>query len=115
MIFFKKLKEFLKNIVDEERIPMRDKKKVLILLVLVASPVDLIPDWYPVIGLFDDLVYIAFILDYFFFVLDSRILLSLFPWNMKVYARLKAMARGVQFLVPNIIKNKLWSYEADLY
>lgn len=115
MTFFNKLKEFITNTANDERIPARDKKIVLALLALIVSPFDLIPDWIPIIGLFDDLIYISFILDYFFTVLDSRVLLSHFPWDMKAYARLKAIARGVQFLVPNFLKKKLWSYVGDPY
>lgn len=115
MNFFKKLKEFLINTVNDERIPSRDKKILLVMIGLLISPLDLIPDWIPVIGLLDDLIILSFIMDYFFTVLDSRILLSHFPWDMKAFARLKAMARALQFLVPKFIKNRIWQYVGDPY
>jgi uncharacterized membrane protein YkvA (DUF1232 family) len=110
MTFFKKLKDFITNTIHDERIPQRDKKILLAMVVLIVSPIDLIPDWIPVIGLLDDLVILSFILDYFFDVLDQRILLSHFPWDMKAFVRLKSIASGLQFLVPKFIKKKLWSY-----
>lgn len=115
MNFFKKLKEFLINTANDERIPSRDKKILLVMIGLLISPLDLIPDWIPVIGLLDDLIILSFIMDYFFSVLDSRILLSHFPWDMKAFARLRAMARTLQFLVPQFIKKRLWQYVGDPY
>ncbi len=115
MKFFRDLKDFLKNTATDERIPSRDKKILIALLALLVSPFDLIPDWIPVFGLLDDFVILAIILDYFFSVLDSRILLSHFPWDMKAFARLRAVARGLQFFVPRFIKKKLWAYVGHPY
>lgn len=115
MQFFKDLKEFLVNTANDERIPSRDKKVLLVMIGLLISPFDLIPDWIPVIGLLDDLIILSFILDYFFSVLDSNILLSHFPWNMKAFARLRAISRALQFLVPKFLKKKIWQYVGDPY
>lgn len=115
MSFFKKLKEFLVSVAHDERIPNRDKKIILAMIALIISPIDLIPDWIPFVGQLDDLVLISFILDYYFTVLDSNVLLSHYPWGMKSYVRLKSMANFFEFLVPKFIKKKLWSYVGDPY
>jgi len=115
MKFLKDLKEFIMNTAQDERIPSKDKKIILALMGLILSPIDLIPDWIPLFGLLDDLIYLSMILDYFFSVLDSRILLSHFPWDMKAYTRIKSIAHGTQFLVPGFIKKRLWSYVGDPY
>jgi uncharacterized membrane protein YkvA (DUF1232 family) len=115
MKFFKDLKDFLVNVANDERIPLRDKKVLMGLIALVISPIDLIPDWIPFFGQLDDLVMLAIILDYFFTVLDSNLLLSHYPWGMKSFARLRAMARMMQFFVPKFVKRRLWSYVGDPY
>lgn len=115
MKFFKDLKGFLVNTANDERIPARDKKILLALVALILSPFDLIPDWIPIFGLLDDLVIMSIILDYFFSVLDSNVLLSHFPWDMKAFARLRSMARGLSFLVPRFLKKKLWAYVGEPY
>lgn len=115
MKFFKELKDFLINTANDERIPARDKKILLALIALIISPIDLIPDWIPFFGQLDDLVLLAIILDYFFRVLDSRVLLSHYPWGMKSFARIRAIARLLQFFVPRFVKKKLWSYVGDPY
>lgn len=115
MKFFKDLKDFLTSTANDERIPERDKKVLLAMIALIISPFDLIPDWIPIIGLLDDLIILSLILDYFFTVLDSRILLSHFPWDMKTYNRIKRVSHFLNFLVPEFLKKKLWKYVGDPY
>jgi uncharacterized membrane protein YkvA (DUF1232 family) len=113
--FFKQLKDFLVETSNDERIPARDKKILLGMIALLLSPFDIIPDWIPVLGLLDDLIIISFVLDYFFTVLDSRVLLSHYPWGMKSFAKLRAVARALQFLVPKFVKKRIWTYVGDPY
>lgn len=108
--FFNELTDFLKNTANDERIPERDKKVLLAMIALIISPIDFIPDWIPVIGLLDDFILFALILDYFFSVLDQSILLSHYPWGMKSFARLKRIARFTSMFVPNFIKDNIWKY-----
>ena len=112
-IFFVKLKNFLTETANDERIPSRDKKVLVTMLALLISPLDIIPDWIPVIGLLDDVIILALMRDYFFEVLDQTILLSHYPWGMKSFARLRRIAGLLSFFVPNIIKNNLWKYTRD--
>lgn len=112
---FSELKKFITDVAGDSRIPERDKKVILVLLALIASPIDLIPDWIPLIGVLDDLVLLAIILDYFFNVLDQAILLSHYPWSMKSYARLRRVSRGIAFLTPQFIKERIWKYQPSPY
>lgn len=113
--FFKKLKDFIVHTSQDERIPSRDKKIILALVALLISPFDIIPDWIPFFGLLDDLIILSIVLDYFFTILDSRILLSHFPWDMKTFARLRTIARMLQIFVPKFLKKRLWTYVGDPY
>lgn len=115
MKFFINLKNFVINTANDERIPSRDKKVLLALVALVISPFDLIPDWIPFFGILDDTVILSIILDYFFSVLDSRIMLSHFPWDMKAFTRIKKLAKITQVFVPTFLKKKLWKYVGDPY
>lgn len=111
--FCTKLKFFLTEVTSDKRIPFRDKKILIAMIALLISPLDIIPDWISVIGLIDDTIILAIILDYFFDVLDQSILLSHYPWGMKSFARLKRIAGALSFLVPYIIKDNLWKYTKD--
>lgn len=115
MGFLKQLIQFIRNVAEDERIPARDKKVVLALLALVLSPFDIIPDWIPIIGVMDDLVLIAIVLDYFFNVLDQEILLSHYPWGLKSFTSIKRIAHVIAILTPPALKNRIWKYQPSPY
>lgn len=113
--FFTELVGFVKNVANDERIPARDKKVLMALVALIVSPLDIIPDWIPIIGVFDDVILLAIVLDYLFNILDQNILLSHYPWGMKSYTWVRRAARTVTGLTPTFVKNWVWKYEADPY
>ena len=112
---FKELVKFIQDVAQDERIPSRDKKTILVCVALVASPIDLIPDWIPVIGWIDDLVLLALVVDYLFRVLDSEILLSHFPWSMKKFVFIRRWARVISSLTPNFVRDYIWQYRPSPY
>lgn len=111
--FYIKLKKFLIETAHDERIPVRDKKVLVIMAALIISPIDIIPDWISFYGIVDDIIILALIQDYFYEILDQNILLSHYPWGMKSFARIKRIAGLLSFFVPNIIKNNIWKYIKD--
>jgi uncharacterized membrane protein YkvA (DUF1232 family) len=113
--FISDLSNFLKNVAQDRRIPDRDKKVLLALIILVISPIDIIPDWIPIIGLLDDLFIIGIILDYFFEVLDPDTILSHYPWSMKSYVWLRRYASFLGTLTPRFVKKWLWKYTGSPY
>ncbi len=115
MKLLKNLLKFLQDVAHDPRIPESDKKKLLVMIALIVSPVDIIPDWIPVIGVMDDMVLIGIVMDYFFNHLDSEILLSHYPWGMKSFVRIRAAARVAALVVPNWVKRKLWKFEPNVY
>jgi uncharacterized membrane protein YkvA (DUF1232 family) len=115
MKYLKELLQFVKNVANDPRIPESDKKILLAMIALIVSPVDLIPDWIPVIGVMDDLVLMAIVLDYFFNHLDSEILLSHYPWSMKSFLRVKRTARVISLMSPRWVKNYIWKFKPNIY
>lgn len=111
MNFFRELVTFVRAVANDERIPDRDKKVLLALLALLLSPFDIIPDWLPFIGVIDDVVILAVVLDYFFNVLEDKILLSHYPWGMKSFTVIKRGARFIALMTPEFIKSKIWKYQ----
>lgn len=111
----KALIEFIKNVAKDERIPDRDKKVILACLALVISPFDIIPDWIPIIGVLDDIVLIAIVLDYFFDILDQNILLTHYPFGMKSFVALRRSSRMITWVTPQWVKDKVWKYEKSPY
>lgn len=112
MLFtFKKIIQFINDVSQDERIPERDKKVLLVLVALIVSPIDIIPDWIPLLGLLDDLLILAIVLDYFFTVLEANILLSHYPFGLRSFLALKRTARLISWLTPNFVRNRIWNYK----
>ncbi len=114
----KKIRElfaFVKAVAGDPRIPERDKTVLVALVALIASPFDIIPDWIPIIGILDDIVILAIVLDYLFNRLDQQILLSHYPWGMKSYVRIRRVSRSVAVLTPGFIKDKIWKFKPSVY
>lgn len=107
------MKSFITNVANDIRIPKQDKKIILILIALILSPVDFIPDWVPIFGLMDDYIMLALIFDYLFNVIDPAILLSHYPWSMKSFNRLQRVGYFMAFFAPGFIRNNLWKYKRD--
>jgi uncharacterized membrane protein YkvA (DUF1232 family) len=115
MKFFRQLMQFIKAVSEDPRIPDRDKKLLLILAALIVSPIDLIPDWIPFLGVLDDIILIAIVLDYFFSILETDLVLSHYPWGFRSFLTLKRASRIITYFVPSAVKNKIWKYKRSPY
>ncbi len=72
----------------DPRIPRRAKIAVGLAAVWVASPIDPIPDFIPVIGVFDDVLVVALALRYAARRVPRQILLEAWPANRATIERL---------------------------
>jgi uncharacterized membrane protein YkvA (DUF1232 family) len=52
----------LKRLLEDDRVPRRAKVLLLLAIPYLASPIDLIPDFIPVLGQLDDAVLVALVL-----------------------------------------------------
>ncbi len=110
MTWLKLIIQFIRDVAQDPRIPERDKTVIMALAMLIVSPLDLIPDWIPFLGILDDLILLALILDYFFSVLEQSLLLSHYPWGIKSFIMLKKSAHLLSWWVPDFLKDKIWQY-----
>ncbi len=72
----------------DPRVPRRAKIAVLIAGVWVASPIDLIPEFLPVIGPLDDVVVVALALRYAARQVPREVLLAAWPGETRLLNRL---------------------------
>ena len=112
-VLFKQIKEFLTETSKDPRIPLRDKKTILAILIVLTIRIFFIPDWIPYFGILDILFLMGIVLDYFFGVIDQNLLLSHYPWGMKSFARIRRFALFIAFFAPSFIKDNIWEYTKD--
>ena len=72
----------------DPRVPRRAKVAVLVAALWVASPIDLIPEFLPVIGPLDDVVVVALALRYAARQVPSDVLLAAWPGDPRLFRRL---------------------------
>ncbi|OLB74594.1 MAG: hypothetical protein AUI14_23085 [Actinobacteria bacterium 13_2_20CM_2_71_6] len=72
----------------DPRVPRRAKVAVLIAGIWVASPIDLIPEFLPVIGPLDDIVVVALALRYAARHVPREVLLGAWPGEPRLIERL---------------------------
>jgi uncharacterized membrane protein YkvA (DUF1232 family) len=79
----------------DPRVPRRAKVAVLIAGLWVASPIDLIPEFLPVIGPLDDIVVVALALRYAGRQVPREVLLAAWPGEPRLIERLLGPPRSI--------------------
>lgn len=78
----------------DPRVPRRAKVAVAIAAVWVLSPIDLIPEFLPVIGPLDDVVVVALVLRYAARSVPREVLMEAWPGNPALMERLLGKPKG---------------------
>src|SRR5919112_4582500 len=76
----------------DPRVPMRAKIAIGIALLWVLSPIDLIPEFLPVIGPLDDVIAVALLLRYAGRTVPRQVLLEAWPEDRRIIERLLGSA-----------------------
>ncbi len=79
----------------DPRVPVRAKVALAIAVVWVLSPIDLIPEFLPVIGPLDDLVIVVLALRYAGRALPRELLYAAWPGQTRLLDRLLGPAAGL--------------------
>ena len=78
---------------QDPRVPRRAKIAVLVAMLWVLSPIDLIPEFLPVIGPLDDVIAVAILLRYAGRSVPRQVLLDAWPGDPRLMERLLGPAR----------------------
>jgi uncharacterized membrane protein YkvA (DUF1232 family) len=77
----------------DPRVPRRARIAVLIAVLWVLSPIDLIPEFLPIIGPLDDIIVVALVLRYAGRSVPRQVLLEAWPGDRRLIERLLGPAR----------------------
>jgi uncharacterized membrane protein YkvA (DUF1232 family) len=83
----------IRRLRGDPRVPRRAKVAVLAAGLWVASPIDLLPEFLPVIGPLDDVVVVALALRYAARQVPRQVLLEAWPGDPRLLERLLGRAR----------------------
>ena len=79
LLLLPQLAGLIARLATDSRVPRRVKVLLGVVAVFLASPVDLIPDFIPVLGYLDDVVLVAVVLDGLLNHVDREIVLAHWP------------------------------------
>jgi uncharacterized membrane protein YkvA (DUF1232 family) len=111
-LFLPRLGRMLASLMTDRGVPKAAKIVLAAVAVYLASPVDLIPDFIPVLGYLDDALLVAVVLDGLLNYLDRALLLKYWPGDAASLEALAAVARRLARWVPSRIKSRLFSLPA---
>jgi uncharacterized membrane protein YkvA (DUF1232 family) len=82
-----------RRLLSDRRVPRRAKLAVAVLVAYLAMPVDLVPDFIPVVGQLDDAVVAVVCLRYVGRVVPPDVLAELWPGSPRGLALLRSLIR----------------------
>lgn len=112
-LFLPRLARMLAALMADRAVPKAVKIVLAVVAVYLASPVDLIPDFIPVVGYLDDVLLVAVVLDGLLNYLDRALILKYWPGDAATLDAFSAVARRVARWVPSRIKSRLFGLPAS--
>lgn len=110
----RKLIEFIKDVAEDERIPLQNRFVLGGLLVYLLTPIDIVPDFIPILGWLDDAFITLLVLDYVFNSADTDLILQHYPWNKQNFEKVKSYVERMTWIVPAKVKRFLFSQASRL-
>lgn len=107
-LFLPRLARMLAALMTDRAVPKAAKIALAALAVYLASPIDLIPDFLPLIGYLDDVLLVAVVLDGLLTYIDRALLLKYWPGDPASFDAFAAVARRVARWVPSRLKSRLF-------
>ncbi|HSP05798.1 MAG TPA: YkvA family protein [Acidobacteriota bacterium] len=104
----RKFIDFLRALAVDDRLPLQNRVMLGGLLAYLLTPIDIIPDFVPVLGWLDDAFVTVIILDYVFNSADTEVILEHYPWNKKHFSRMKTYAERLSWMVPGRLKKLMF-------
>jgi uncharacterized membrane protein YkvA (DUF1232 family) len=99
----------LARLVRDPALPRPVKIALAAAMVYLASPIDLIPDFIPLLGWVDDLLIAAVVLDGVLNYVDRDLVLRYWPSSERSLDALARTARTLSAWVPRRVKQRIFS------
>jgi uncharacterized membrane protein YkvA (DUF1232 family) len=99
----------LGRLVKDPALPRPVKIALVAAVVYLASPIDLVPDFIPLLGWLDDALLAAIVLDGLLNFVDRDLLLRYWPGTQSSLDALARTARTLSIWVPRRVKARIFS------
>jgi uncharacterized membrane protein YkvA (DUF1232 family) len=109
-----KLIDFVRSLAEDDRIPLRNRIVLGGLVTYLLTPIDIVPDFIPILGWLDDAFITLIILDYIFNSADTDLILEHYPWNKDRFRKMQTYVDRLSWLIPSTVKKILFR-QAERY
>ena len=106
------LARLLARVVGDPLLPRAAKIALAAAMVYLASPIDLIPDFVPLVGYLDDLLIGALVIDGVLNWVDRGLILKYWPGTPDSLERVARVARMLAAWVPRRLKARIFAARA---
>jgi uncharacterized membrane protein YkvA (DUF1232 family) len=106
------LVRLIARLVGDPLLPRTAKLALAAAMVYLASPIDLIPDFVPLIGYLDDVLVAALLVDGILNWVDRGLVLKYWPGSPDSLERLARAARLLAVWVPRRLKARIFAARA---
>ena len=96
---------------QSKEVPLRDRIIIAVIIFLIVSPVDLIPESIPILGIADDLCLIAMLYDYAFRILPRPLALQLFQGSPDSFRTIERNFSWLAWLRPAVLLRGIWKMD----
>jgi len=109
VLLLPRLARMLAGLLTDSAVPRAAKITLAAVALYVASPLDLIPDFIPIVGYLDDALLVAVVVDGLLNVLDRSLVLKYWPGDPASLDATAAVAKRLAGWVPSRVKRKIWT------
>ena len=97
------------RLLGDSTLPRSVKIALAAAAVYLVSPIDLVPDFIPLVGYLDDLLLGALLVDGIFNYVDRRLLVKCWPGTVESLDRIARVARVFAVWVPRRLKARIFT------
>lgn len=103
-----RLGRLIASLMADRQVPRSAKLALAAVAFYLASPLDLVPDVIPVLGVVDDLILVALLVDGVLNHVDRTVLLRYWPGSPESLDLASAVARRLAWWVPARVKDRIF-------
>jgi uncharacterized membrane protein YkvA (DUF1232 family) len=108
LLLLPRLARMVAALLADRSVPAAAKIALAAMALYLASPVDLIPDFIPFVGLLDDVLLVALVVDGLLNHVDRELLLRYWPGEAASLDTVAAVARRLARWVPSRVKDRIF-------
>jgi uncharacterized membrane protein YkvA (DUF1232 family) len=108
LLLLPRLGRMIASLLADREVPRGAKVALAAMAVYLASPVDLIPDFIPFVGLLDDVLVVAIVVDGLLNHVDRSFLVKYWPGDGASLDAVASVARRLSSWVPARVKDRIF-------